>query len=192
MNWHDILIAGVLTSKIIKMKISPIFLSFLLLSGALFLTACSKSNDGQNSTTLNIRLTDGPADYTEVNVDIKEIRVKFNDDSNEDGWQTLQTHSGIYNLLNYQNGKDTLLATGTVNASFVKQIRFILGPDNSIKVGTKIYPLTIPSGAESGLKLMINKKLGQSLENLIVDFDALLSIKEENGGYKLRPVLKLK
>lgn len=174
------------------MKTSLIFLSLSLFSAILFLTACSKSNDSKKSTTLNVRLTDGPADYVEVNVDIKEIRVKFTGDSNDDGWQTLQTHAGVYNLLDYQNGKDTLLATGTVRANSVQQIRFILGADNSIKVGTEVYPLTIPSGAESGLKLMINKKLNQSLENLIVDFDALLSIKEENGHYKLRPVLKLK
>ena len=174
------------------MKTSLIFFSFLLLSGTILLTACSKSNDNKNSTTLHVRLTDGPADYTEVNVDIKEVRVKFNDELDDKGWQTLSTHAGIYNLLDYQNGKDTLLATGTVNENTVQQIRFILGSENTIKVGTKIYPLTIPSGAESGLKLMINKKLNQSLESLVIDFDALLSIKEENGGYKLRPVLKLK
>ncbi|MEO6134884.1 MAG: DUF4382 domain-containing protein [Ginsengibacter sp.] len=174
------------------MKKSLIVLSLVVLSGTLFLTACKKDNNEKNSTTVNVRLTDQPADYAEVNVDIKEIRVKFTDESSDDGWQTLPTHAGIYNLLDYQNGKDTLLATGIVIANSIQQIRFILGSDNSIKVGTQVYPLTIPSGAESGLKLMINKKLSQSQENLIVDFDALLSIKQENGSYKLRPVLKLK
>lgn len=158
----------------------------------MFFSACTKSNDTENGSTLHVRLTDGPADYSEVNVDIKEVRIKFNAEQNENGWQTLQTNAGIYNLLDYQNGKDTLLASGSVIAKSVQQIRLILGTDNSIKVGTEVFPLTIPSGAESGLKLMINKNLNQSQDTLIVDFDALLSIKEENGGFKLRPVLKIK
>ena len=56
----------------------------------------------------------------------------------------------------------------------------------------KTYPLTIPSGASSGLKIKINKRLDASIENLLIDFDALLSVKEESDGYKLRPVIKLK
>jgi hypothetical protein len=164
----------------------------ILLTGTLLLAACTKSKDNSGVTTLNVRLTDAPADYSEVNIDIQEIRVKYSDDQSDTGWQTLKTNAGIYNLLDFQNEKDTLLASGQVTAKTVQQIRAILGADNTIKVGDAIYPLTIPSGSESGLKLMVNKKLNMSLETIVLDFDALLSIKEENGRYMLRPVLKLK
>lgn len=166
--------------------------AIILLSGVLFLTACTKSKDNQGDTTLNVRLTDAPTDYNEVNIDIQEIRVKFSDDQSDNGWQTLKTHAGVYNLLDFQNEKDTLLASGQVTAKSVQQIRAVLGTNNSIKVGDVVYPLTIPSGSESGLKLMINKNLNLSLETIVIDFDALLSIKEENGNYKLRPVLRIK
>jgi hypothetical protein len=92
-----------------------------------------------------------------------------------------------------QNGVDTLIGTGTFPEGTVKEIRLILGTENTIMVDSTSYPLTIPSGAESGLKIKINKKLDQETETLLVDFDAALSVKQEGtGNYKLRPVLKLK
>ncbi|HEV8079174.1 MAG TPA: DUF4382 domain-containing protein [Chitinophagaceae bacterium] len=91
-----------------------------------------------------------------------------------------------------QNGVDTLLATGTVPTGMVKEIRLILGSNNTVVVGGVSYPLTIPSGSESGLKIKVNKELSATLETLIVDFDAALSINLESGSYKLRPVLRIK
>ncbi len=68
----------------------------------------------------------------------------------------------------------------------------MLGSNNSVKEGGNIYPLKIPSGSESGLKIKIGKKLRTGLESLLIDFDALLSIRKERDGYKLRPVIRLK
>jgi Domain of unknown function (DUF4382) len=56
-----------------------------------------------------------------------------------------------------------------------------------------VYPLTIPSGSESGLKIKVNKKLSATLETIIIDFDAALSIFQTGAGvFKLKPVLKIK
>ena len=169
------------------MKTRILVLSILSLSLVGFF-ACKK--DASNSK-LAIRMTDAPASYDEVNVDLKEVRVNFDDDST--GWVTLQSHPGIYNLLGLQNGVDSLIAEGDfpVNKT-VKEIRLILGTNNSIKANGQLYPLTIPSGSESGLKIKIAKKLRDTLEKVVIDFDADLSVKQENDGYKLRPVVKVK
>jgi len=155
--------------------------------------SCSKDNSN-GTTTLKIRLTDAPTAFDEVNVDIREVNVKFNDDtSSTSGWVSMPTNAGIYNLLGLQNGVDTLLATAVVPTGTVKEIRFVLGPNNTIKDNGVIYPLRIPSGSESGLKIKINKKLTTTLDSLLIDFDAALSVKKEGtGDYKLRPVLKIK
>jgi hypothetical protein len=142
-----------------------------------------------------VRLTDGPVNLAEVNVDIREVRVKFSDDtSSTTGWFTLNTHAGIYNLLGLQNGVDTLLATAPLPKDVVKEIRFVLGANNSVKdLLGNVYPLTIPSGSESGLKIKVSKKLSASLETVLIDFDAALSIFQTGtGDYKLKPVLKIK
>jgi hypothetical protein len=149
--------------------------------------SCTKDNSG--NTDLSVKLTDAPAAFDAVNVDVREVRVNFRDDST--GWINLNTNAHVYNLLALQ-GVDTLLASGTVTAGNLKQIRLILGTDNSIVVGGISYPLMIPSGSESGLKININKKISEGSDSLVIDFDAALSVKLEPGGYKLRPVIKLK
>jgi hypothetical protein len=86
-----------------------------------------------------------------------------------------------------------VLATGNNDGGTIKELRLVLGTANTIKIDNQVYPLTIPGGAESGLKIKVNKKLAATLDRLVVDFDAGLSVvKTRNGEYKLKPVLKIK
>ncbi|MFI5131256.1 MAG: DUF4382 domain-containing protein [Chitinophagales bacterium] len=168
-------------------KITVTFLAAFLLVA---FNACRKENNS-GTTILNIRLTDNPFNATEVNVDIREVRVNMRDDST--GWVSLNTNAAVYNLLGLQNGVDTLLATGIIPTGVLKEVRFVLGNDNSIVIDSTEYPLTIPSGSESGLKIKINKQLNATLDSLLIDFDAALSIMQTGTGeYKLKPVLKIK
>ena len=152
----------------------------------LFFIACKKES---GSTALQVRLTDAPAAYDEVNVDIREVNIKMDDDSSS--WISLPTTAGIYNLLDYQNGVDTLIAQAIVTGKTIKEVRLVLGTENTITVGGEVFPLTIPSGSESGLKIKANKSLKEGVDYLSLDFDAALSVSEELSGYKLRPVIKI-
>lgn len=161
--------------------------------------SCDKDDSGGNEVTqLRINLTDGPIDELDsVYVDIKEVNVKLGDDTltanDESGWTNVAINQGIYDLLSYQDGIDTLLAWGTIPTGYVKEIRLVLGDNNSVVDTFGVsHPLTIPSGGSSGLKIKINKPVYGPVDSLLLDFDAALSIKNEASGYKLRPVIKLK
>jgi len=170
-----------------------IFAGLIVLSGSLliFLSACQKDNS-QNTTHLKVHLTDNPYNATEVNVDIKEVNVKL-DGVDSANWVSLNTQAGVYYLLDFQNGLDTLLAQGIVPTGNLKEIRFVLGSDNSITIDSVNYPLTIPSGSESGLKIKVDKPLRASLDSLVIDFDAAMSIFQTGkDDFKLKPVLKVK
>lgn len=164
----------------------PVF-SFVAISLITIALACKKDAE---TTRLLVKLTDAPASFEEVNVDLQEVNVKFDNDSTS--WIKLQTVPGIYNLLELQDGVDTLISDVVVPQGNVKEVRLVLGEENSIKYGGEVYPLTIPSGSESGLKIKVNKPLRTSIDSLVIDFDAALSVKAEEGGYKLRPVLRIK
>lgn len=177
------------------MKKNTILFSALLLIAVVSFVACSKDND--DTTTLNVRMTDNPIDLDSVFVHVLQVRVKMGNDTaadaSDNGWVDLQTNAGIYNLLRLQNGIDTALATGIVPTGMLKEIRFVLGTNNSVvdTFGVR-HPLTIPSGSESGLKIKVNRKLNSTLQTVLMDFDAALSIQKESTGYKLRPVIKVK
>jgi hypothetical protein len=180
------------------MKMKLLIASTMVLASVTFV-ACKKESSDQSN--FRVRLTDAPANVDEVNIDLKQVQVKYShsedssgvDSTGNGGWVTLQTNAGIYNLLDLQNGLDTLIAQGNLpSGQFVKEIRLIVDSNNTVKVDSSVYPLRIPSGAETGLKIKINKKLQSTFEDVVIDFDAGLSIKEENGHYMLRPVLKVK
>jgi hypothetical protein len=165
-----------------------ILCSMVLFSSAILFVACKKS---KSSTELKINLTDAPYDAQQVNVDIKEVNVNFNGDST--GWIKLETVAGVYDLLKLQNGIDTFLAAGTVPTGTLKELRLVLGTQNTIMIDSVIYPLSTPSSQQSGLKIKMNRSLAVGLDSLLIDFDATLSIsKNGTGEYILQPVLKLK
>ncbi|HTH29796.1 MAG TPA: DUF4382 domain-containing protein [Lacibacter sp.] len=170
------------------MKKTMALCSLVLICSALLFVACKKS---KNSTELKINLTDAPYDAQQVNVDIKEVNVNFNGDST--GWIKLETVAGIYDLLKLQNGVDTFLAAGTVPTGTLKELRLVLGTQNTIMVDSVVYPLSTPSSQQSGLKIKFNRNLAAGFDSLLIDFDAALSIgKDGSGNYILHPVLKLK
>lgn len=165
-----------------------IFLFTILATTAFIIAACNKEKSG---TTLHVHLTDNPINMEEVNVDIQEVWANFRHDSS--GWISLNTNAGIYNLLGLQNGVDSLLAVGFIPTNVVQEVRLVLGSDNSVKVDGQVFPLTVPSGAESGLKIKVGRSLNSPVDSLTIDFDAALSIHQDgNGDYILQPVLKLK
>jgi len=174
-------------------KVSCLFLIAAVTSTLVFISCQKEINEasGPGTTTLKVRMTDAPVPADSVNIDIQAVRVNFNSDTMH--WVDLNTVAGIYDLLGLQNGVDTLLAVGTVPLDTLKQIRFVLGSNNSIVVNGVNYPLTIPSGSESGLKIIVNKRLNATLDSLVIDFDAALSVHQTgNGEYMLRPVLRIR
>ena len=149
----------------------------------------SCNNDDTNASyPYAVRLTDAPGPYEKVNVDIQGVEVMG------DNGKTviLNVKKGIYNLLEFSNGVDTLIATDSLEISSVNQIRLILGPNNTVVIGGVSYPLSTPSAEQSGLKLKVNQTLQEGiLYTILLDFDANKSIIQTgNGVYKLKPVIR--
>ena len=173
------------------MKILSLAISAIIILGY---SSCSK-NDNSAPSTLQVRMTDAPTALEQVNIDIQSVSIKYRDDVNDStlNFVNLNTTAGIYNLLSLQNGVDTFLATGIIPERQIKEIRFKLGTNNTVKNNGVIYPLTIPSGGESGLKIKFSKKLNEGLNPLLIDFDAAMSVSQNgSGAYMLRPVIKVK
>jgi hypothetical protein len=161
-----------------------------LLFAIFVVPACDKVNL-QPTTNLNIKLTDSRLTSQDINVDVKEITVNL---EGENEWISLKPKTGVYNLLNLKNGKDTLIASGDVPATgIVRQMRLILGDKNTIQINKQALPLNIATKTGNTLDVMVGAKMNKNLETLVVDFDAATSISQTaDGKYELNPVLKVK
>jgi hypothetical protein len=167
-----------------------------LLAACIFFS-CSKNNDNSpasGETDFSVYLTDGPALYDKVYIDIQSVQVHFSDDTDENAWHTIQMiHPGVHNLLQLANGKDTLLAQQRIAARKISQVRFILGTDNSVVINGVSFPLKTPSAQESGLKFNVDVTLTAGIEYKIwTDFDAAKSIVATgNNEFILKPVIRV-
>jgi hypothetical protein len=161
----------------------------LMFALAITLNSCDDDDNSSNdSFAYKVRMTDAPGPFTEVNVDIQSVVVTGSNGNDV----VLNTEAGIYNLLDYANGQETLLATSVLNDSQVKQIRFVLGSNNSVVLDGVTYPLSTPSAQQSGLKLLVNQTLLADIDNsVLIDFDANSSVVQTGAGtFMLKPVLR--
>lgn len=168
---------------------------FIISSGifALVLTlliSCKEDGGNNNGDTsqLKIYLTDAPAEYDAVYIDVQSVEIH----SDADGWRTLNViNPGIYDLLKFNSGIDTLIIDEDIAPQTISQIRLILGDNNSVVVDGVIHDLETPSAETSGLKLNVHYTFEAGIAyELWMDFDAEQSIVEKgNGDYSLKPVI---
>jgi hypothetical protein len=171
------------------MKRTLLILSVIGLTACGIFSSCKKDSDEQGVAKVNVHLTDGPADYDAILIDVQSVEIH----SDVSGWVSIApVLPGVYNLLDFSNGLDTLLCSANLPAGNISQMRLVLGNNNSIIVNGTSHPLSTPSAQQSGLKFNIHQELvANGSYDIWIDFDAAKSIVEQgNGGYSLKPVIR--
>lgn len=158
----------------------------LLAALCMGLAGCDKDDKDGGKVQVAMHLTDGPADYDAVWLDVQEIEVKI-----DENWISMPLlYPGQYDILRFRNGNDTLMGVTMMPVGRLQEIRLVLGNNNSVVVNGTPYPLTTPSAHSSGYKIKINETLtaGASYD-VWIDFDAARSIHQTGSGtYMLKPV----
>ncbi len=182
--------------KKLLLKIAPLFILMVVLfscnddfQDALILEEELQVTENREpiTTYFQISLTDNPTELEEVNIDLQGVIIYGTEgtDSIE-----LGTAVGIYNLLDYQNGIDTLIAGATIELDTIKQVRLVLGENNTVKAGGEIFDLKIPS--KKGLRLKMCAPLADFDTYILeLDFDAEKSVHKTGQGYIMKPVIKV-
>ncbi|WP_242083309.1 DUF4382 domain-containing protein [Aestuariivivens sediminis] len=182
-----------------KLKIFKFILPLLVLT---FLFSCKDSNsDGANSLapTISVRLVDSPGDYEAVNVEIVDVMIKMDDDTeDEEGWMSLEANNEIVNLLDFTGGISKVLVDRfPIPAGTLSQMRLVLGDGNTIVMKNEsdedeTFDLKTPSAQQSGLKVKIDALIEEGFTyDYVLDFDVEKSIVHagNSGNIILKPVL---
>ncbi len=163
----------------------------ITLISVLFLFSCSDENPITNPVSevspleFKLFLTDCPFEAEEVNVEIVKVSLEDYDGNVEE----LTTNAGIYNLLEFTDGVDTLLASGSISIEDIKHINFELGENNTIVVEGETFPLELKNGNIVKIKVNLDQI---DNDDYLIDFMACTSIIRNNNGYFLKPVIKFK
>lgn len=182
-------------------KSAPLMLSLFLLVG---LAACSNDDDARTGT-LRLSMVDAPGDIEGLEaitlvLDGVRIHASGNAESEDSGgWIDLMPDGlteaeRTYDLLQLVNGVEAVLGETELAVGTYTQIRLLI-ETATITIDGTTSPLTIPSGMQSGLKLIEPFTIrSDELTALTLDFDAARSLHETppgSGDYMLRPVVRV-
>lgn len=172
----------------------------MMILSLLALSGCG-GGSGSGTGTLNIGVTDAPVDHA-ASVVVKFSGVELKPASGNAFSINLDLPKQI-DLLNLQGSDFEFLAEdATVPAGNYEWMRLKVITDQTVphsyitfSVGGTQYPLYVPSGDQSGLKLNNGFTVPEDgVLNLTVDFNLRKSIvdpKNAATAYKLKPVLRL-
>lgn len=171
----------------------------VLLTSALFFGSCSDDDEqddpiaGTADFNVALKSTASKSTYDAIFIDIQKVSIHTSTDSAEtSGWFELDANTGIYDLLDYDVGNDTIIGFDSLlQVQTVSQIRLVLGENNSIVVDGEPFDLQTPSGQTSGLKIQVHAELQPDVSyKVVLNFDTDQSILETvNGKYKLKPTI---
>jgi len=193
------------------MKTSISWLKCVALSAVLVAgwAACS-SGGGSNMGQLSVSIADKPSDsYSAVYVTISSIAVHAASDA-EGAWSTIATPDKTVDLLVLTNGVRQQLALSDLAPGHYSQMRLMIGtqPDSGLNIqdnphpfanyaidtGGAVHELKIPSGMQTGLKLVQGFDINaNNTTELTLDFDASRSIvvAGKSGKYLLKPTIQV-
>jgi hypothetical protein len=128
-------------------KVAMAMIAFALV--AILAVSCQKehgANDGvpAGQKRLQVYLTDDPSlVFDSIFVDIQLLEVKVETAGGAEFWDTLPIRTGVYNILKFRNGVDTLLTSSYIPNGEVKKIRLTLGTQNAVMKNGVRFPLTV-------------------------------------------------
>ena len=183
-------------------------IALLVTSAVLFSCQKDVGTNGVMTTDISkphavtIYLTDHQTPvFDSVFIDIQRLEVKLEDDTLPNGgWVNLAIHPGVYNILRFRNGLDTLFATGTLPTARLQKIKLVLGTQNTAMKNGQSFPLRVKDEdreviADLGSSNFEITPAGQVL--FWIDFDAGNSIQPDNSGpgngngYRLKSHIKI-
>ncbi len=144
-----------------------------------------------------MKLVDAPGDYEEVNIEI--IDVLINSPESGSGWTSITPDDFtpiIVDLTELIGGAELLLADVIIPSGMLKEVRLVLGDNNTLVIEGKSDPvhLDTPSAQQSGLKIKINTQLEPGYSyTFIFDWNVDKSIVKagNSGKYLLKPVIRV-
>ena len=181
------------------MKARTLIIPALLIPAFLW-TSCQKDepNEPAQAREFKVRMTDAPADYTALNVQVISV-----DAYHEDGdWVNLSNETHALNILDLTNGEEKIIAKKNVKAGMYTKLRISFAQEATVKVteasdiggnGTTIssvYDLQWDDAAEVTVDIAEKVTLVTGA-NVLIDFNAAASVKEIDGEYHMNPVITL-
>ena len=164
----------------------------LTVTVSLLIVACEDDGDTDvtsGSGTFKIEVFDSPPPDSVENIFVTITEVTVHKSGG--AWDTLSQPEVTLDFLELINGKTSVLVNESLESGDYTQLRLVVADSNEVVINGETFPLKIPSGEQSGVKLNLNFSiLDDEIIEIYLDFDASKSITWTPGKYLLRPTFK--
>lgn len=161
---------------------------------ALLAAGCSSDHTTRAGVgRVQVFMTDAPAAVDAVNLVVRAVAVHNSAAADSvEGWETLRSDSTTVDLIALRGGVLSSLAIANVPAGHYTQVRLLLGPGSTVVVDGVTHPLVIPSGLQSGLKLVGSFDVPDGgAVDITLDWNAASSVFQTGTGtWMLNPVVR--
>src|SRR5690606_21540270 len=121
------------------MRLKLAFFSLLLIT----FMSCDNDESGNNPTaedpTITVKLVDAPGDYKAVNVEVVDVMIKMDDNSDDDnGWISLEAENETINLLDFTGGVSKVLVDRfPIPAGTLTQMRLVRSEEHTSELQSR-------------------------------------------------------
>ena len=164
----------------------------LITTSVIFYSCQKEANNGNSAADINkphaatIYLTDHQTPiFDSVFIDLQKLEIKLESDTlPNDGWVNLNIRAGVYNILRFRNGLDTVFAVGILPNAKIRKIRLTLGTQNSVMKNGQSFPLKVKDEDRQVVANIDNSNfdISNGQVSFSIDFDAGNSIQIDNSG----------
>jgi hypothetical protein len=182
-------------------------LTFLAVALAFLVVGCSKDDVGPNGNdtaekgTFTVAMTDSPADYEALDVEILKIEAYLQGE----GWVTLENEAATYSVLELNNGVQTTIASQTkaeTKTGVYTMLKLTFGSNNRLQLNEaatlELGPLYVHTNGLLDLRFEGEKEViievdeevsSKTGASVLLDFNVASSIKKDVQDYVIDPVI---
>jgi hypothetical protein len=147
--------------------------------------------------SFNVDMTDSPADYSALNVQITGVKA-YRDDA---GWVDMGAQAQIVNIISLNNGIHTSLVTNAnATPGHYSKLKLIFGDANTVTLNAGAHcgeaslgdtsTVALQFSGSHEVEVLIDQTVSEtSGAQMMLDFDAAASVSQMGTSYVLHPVI---
>lgn len=176
------------------MKQFQFFKALLILAVVLSATSCSKDDiqDNNQSTQITVKLKSSNQSSSKLYLDIEDVQIRIGENPNStSSWVSLNTiNKGVFNVSDLKENNTLLLVDDfEIKATFVYEIRLVLGDNNFMDINHVLHSLDLGNAEPSNLiETRLNSKRRYDMV-IDIDLDKSVSYNQEENIMVLNPKL---
>ncbi|MFP4844374.1 DUF4382 domain-containing protein [Winogradskyella sp. PE311] len=175
-------------------NLQPIKSLLFVLLCSVCITSCTKDDINVDTTSISVNLKSTIGRLDKVYMNIIDVQLKIKETSNAEDWLSLNMiNQGTHDVSNLSEDSPLLLVDNLeIEASYIYEIRLVLGENNFIDINNILHSLETSSLGNATPSNIINTELSSKRRYDIVidvDIDESVSFNEQENMMVLNPKL---